>query len=566
MNKEAPPYATNHSSFISLPAWRFLGRFFKGKKGTLIFTTLFTAASFLTILPSLWLVRYAFDSAIPEKAYQNLIYVALALIGIRLLNNGLALYLRTLNVKVVTSSIYQLRVALLQQVTELSRKYHQSQDYRVLQTRLVQDTERISQAVLNLVSSFLPAVVGATVLFVVLFSIHWPLTLIISLGAPLVYAVNRYMKKHLKNRIFGYQRAFEEFSKGNFFLLRFMDLIKVSAAVGKELKQQAHTVDHLRGSTYQRVYTNALYTQILSLIAGTIAAVILAVGGIAVAQGQLTLGAFLAFYMAANFLNQQLTQITSSFNLILTGNESLLTLHKIMGSPALPEYQGKKTPALQGGFSLEEVAFAYHQEQYVFEKVNLHIKPQEVLALVGPNGAGKSTLVNLLLGIYKPSKGRLKADGYPYEDLQMEHLRNHIGMVFQQAYLVPGTIAENIAYGLGERKQEELEAAAKMALAHDFIMKLDKGYQALTGEDGVFLSGGERQRIAIARALLRKPKLLILDEPTNHLDAQAIETIMQNVTQHFKQTSVLLISHNQEVISYAHRVVELKNKRLSPKA
>ena len=561
MKEKASPYPRS-TKFISVDAWKFLLGHFKGSTVTLIFTSLFTAATYLAVLPTLWLVRYIFDTAIPQDNYQAIIWVALALIGIRICTNLLSLFLKNVNVKVVTSSIYNLRMALLHKVTELSRKYHQSQDYRVLQTRLVQDTERISQAMISLISAFLPAVVGALVIFILLLTIHWQLTLIITLGGPLIYLINRVMKKRLKDRVFTYQRAFEDFSKGNLFLLRFMDLIRVSAAERLEVNNQKQILTKLKKRTHKRAITNTLYNQLLLLVSGLLGSVVLAIGGIAVAKGTITLGSFLAFYMAANFLNQQLATITGSFNVILNGNESVITLHEIVGETTLGDYQGTARPKLQGSFTFEEVAFAYGQEPYVFEHINFSINRHEILALVGPNGAGKSTLINLLLGIYKPSKGRLLADDHPYEDLNMEHLRQSVGMVFQHAYLVPGTIRENICYGLTKVDEAKMIAASKMAMAHDFISKLEDGYDSATGEDGVFLSGGERQRIAIARAILREPKLLILDEPTNHLDAESVEVIMDRVVREFQETSVLLISHNKEVIGHADRVLELRDKQI----
>jgi ABC-type multidrug transport system fused ATPase/permease subunit len=549
-------------AFISKLAWLFLIKFFKGTGLKLIFTSIASAAAFLAIIPTLWLVRYVFDRAIPENNVNHIIYAALGLVAIRLVTNVLMLIIKDVNLKLVTNSIFSMRLALLYKVSTLSRKYHLSQDYRVLQTRLVQDTERISTGVLNMVSNFLPAIIGVGVLTVLLFTMNWQLTLIMALGAPFIFLVNRLMKERLKNNVFSYQRAFEDFSKGNLFLLRFMDLIRVSAAEEKEIGNQKETLTNLKDHTHKRALVNTFYSQLLLFISGALGSIVLAVGGIAVAKGNLTLGSFLAFYMAANYLSQQLNLITSNFNTILAGNESLITLQSIYSDEDKIEYTGKQRPVLKGHFTLENVSFGYTKDALVLENLNLSMGKCEILALTGPNGAGKSTIINLLLGIYKPLKGRLLADGVVYENIEMDHLRKAIGMVFQHTLLIPGTIKENIAYGLSDVSQDQVEAVAKLTMAHDFIEKLDLGYDSLTGEDGVFLSGGERQKIAIARAILRRPKLLILDEPTNHLDVEAVETIMARIVENYQETSVLLISHNPQVLAHADRVLELRNKKL----
>jgi ABC-type multidrug transport system fused ATPase/permease subunit len=201
-------------------------------------------------------------------------------------------------------------------------------------------------------------------------------------------------------------------------------------------------------------------------------------------------------------------------------------------------------------------------KRILFDDVNIKFHGDNCYGVIGANGAGKSTIISLLLGIYKPTSGRVLADGVPYDNIEMDHLRKELGMVFQHTLLIPGTIRENIAYGLENISQAEVETAAKLTMAHDFIKKLELGYDSPTGEDGVFLSGGERQKIAIARAILRKPKLLILDEPTNHLDVGAVDAIMNRIIASYQETSIILISHNQEVLAHADRVLELRDKKL----
>ena len=191
--------------------------------------------------------------------------------------------------------------------------------------------------------------------------------------------------------------------------------------------------------------------------------------------------------------------------------------------------------------------------------VHLDLRPGSTVAIVGPNGAGKSTLLYLILGFYRPQRGELRAEGVPYERIDLGDLRRGIGVVMQHPTFFAGTVRENITYGCPEATPDEIGRAARIALADDFIRTLPAGYDTPIGEGGVLLSGGQVQRIAIARALLRRPSLLILDEPTNHLETPAIGRLLQNLATLEPRPGVLIISHDREVLGYADRLYRIED-------
>jgi ABC-type bacteriocin/lantibiotic exporter with double-glycine peptidase domain len=199
----------------------------------------------------------------------------------------------------------------------------------------------------------------------------------------------------------------------------------------------------------------------------------------------------------------------------------------------------------------------------VVRDVNLELRPGSSVAIVGPNGAGKSTVLYLILGFYRPLRGALRADGAAYDRLDLVELRRGIGVVMQHPTFFAGTVRENITYGYPEATDEEIAVAARLALADEFIQALPQGYDTPIGEGGLLLSGGEVQRIAIARALLRKPKLLILDEPTNHLESAAIHRLLDHLAALEPRPGVLIISHDREVLRYADVVHRLEDGTLS---
>jgi ATP-binding cassette subfamily B protein len=291
--------------------------------------------------------------------------------------------------------------------------------------------------------------------------------------------------------------------------------------------------------------------------------VILVAGGAAVAAGQMTIGGFLSFWVAAGLMNQQIMTIVGAIPEVIAGNESMVTLHQFARSCEPRPYHGREVIRFGGSITMHGVDFGYGGAPVVRE-VCLDIRPGVTVAIVGPNGAGKSTLLYLILGLYRPLRGTLRADGVSYDRLDLVELRRGIGVVMQHPTFFAGTVRDNITYGYPEATQEEITVAARLALADEFIQALPQGYDTPIGEGGMLLSGGEVQRIAIARALLRRPKLLILDEPTNHLEHAAIHRLLDNLAGLDQRPGVLVISHDREVLGYADRIHRLADGLLMP--
>jgi ABC-type bacteriocin/lantibiotic exporter with double-glycine peptidase domain len=242
----------------------------------------------------------------------------------------------------------------------------------------------------------------------------------------------------------------------------------------------------------------------------------------------------------------------------MSGYESVARLDRLLRANAGEPYRGTRVIDFRGGLALERVAFSYG-EVPVLRDVDLALAPGERVAIVGPNGAGKTTLVNLVLGLYRPQRGRLLAEGVPFDDLDIKALRRRMGAVLQDPIIFPGTVAENIAYGWGSADLGEIRRAATGATAGEFVDDLPDGLATQVGDEGVRLSGGQRQRIALARALMSSPALLILDEPTTYLDDAASARLMENLSRLPGNPSVIVISHDPKVEAWADRVIHLRD-------
>ena len=215
-------------------------------------------------------------------------------------------------------------------------------------------------------------------------------------------------------------------------------------------------------------------------------------------------------------------------------------------------------PTAHGHVQIESVTFGYEPGRPVLRNVSLQAQPGETVALVGATGAGKSTLISLIPRFFDPWQGRVCVDGRDVREVQLKSLRSQIAIVMQESFLFPLTIAENIAYGRPRAVMTEVEAAARDANAHDFIMKLPAGYQTIVGERGATLSGGERQRISIARALLKNAPILILDEPTSALDVETEGALLEALNRLTKDRTTFIIAHRLSTVRRANRIVVLK--------
>jgi len=281
-----------------------------------------------------------------------------------------------------------------------------------------------------------------------------------------------------------------------------------------------------------------------------------------VADGTLTLGELFSFYAGLAILRTPLNILISSGPVVIEGFQSLTRLFEFLDAEVDPSYQGTTPANTRGIIAFRDVDFSYNGAKPILQRASMELIPGRVAGILGPNGSGKSTIVSLVLGLYRPTGGDVLFDGKRYEELDIKSLRRGIGVVPQEPLMFLGTIYENITYGVSV-DDHTVAQALQVADATSFIEQLPDGLETVIGEGGAMLSGGQRQRLAIARALVCRPNLLVLDEPTNHLDEAAVGTIIANLANLEHRPTILLISHRSELNAFIEDSWYLQEGHLS---
>lgn len=357
--------------------------------------------------------------------------------------------------------------------------------------------------------------------------------------------------------------AFEEISKEMY------DIAGNVLTVKKFSQERAETIAHEKLITSareiqygaERLWGKVESIQSAIAITGRIAVLALSAGF--VINGTATIGEFVLYVTLQNMAYQPLSTLSSLFTRTRRNLTRVERMFTILDEPLSVQDAPHATvlPHLEKEIEFRNVSFSYRNNgEYALKDINVHIPSGKKVALVGRSGSGKTTFINLLMRSYDPQKGGIYIDGHDIREVTQVSLRDQIAVVPQEVDLFSRTVSENIAYGKSlETSRTEIEAATKTALAHDFILKLDNGYETIVGERGIKLSGGERQRIGIARAVLRDPKILILDEATSHLDTESEQLITRATDALIKDRTSLIIAHRLSTVIHADKILVFNN-------
>ena len=552
----------NTPSKIISKEWYYYLDYYREFSGKIISIAIITIVASILILPIAFIIRQIFDQFIPDGAYKYLILSACLILLLQMLSSGLFFLINYLTLKLTKHNITILRNNVIKKLYTISHAYYARSDIGHLQTNIVQDTERIDIMSNAIVSSILPSILVLLILIPVLIYLNIYLFLVLFAVLPIFYLTIKKLGKKVRNRISSYQGSFANFNKGILFLIESIDLTRFQSAERFEIEHQKENIEQLRITSFGMAWLSTAYKLLQEGLLSIVTILILIICGIAVLEGIMSIGEMISFYVVLAILRTFLLPAISNFPRILEGNESLKSVYKVLHIVDHVPYNGKQKLDFHGNIELKDVDFAYNDNHKILNSISLHIPSNNSISISGLNGSGKTTILNLILGYYTPLQGQIFADDVSYDKLDIKYLRKSFGVVRQNSYLFSGTIRENLTYGNPEIDEKEIVKSLELSLAWDFIDQLPNKIDTAIGVNGMTLSGGERQRIAVARALIRKPKLLILDELGTHLDENTINAIMDNINNISFPMSLIIISHVENVIKKAAIHYQLKDSLL----
>ena len=463
--------------------------------------------------------------------------------------------------KVMARLMVELRSRIFFRLQFLSFSYLDRQKTGRLLSKYAFDTQKIESLLYSVLNQFLPVILYSTGVFLVLAFLNWRLTAILVLALP-VWAFAKW-RFFAKLQITNHEaRLAQEKLTGT--ASEFISALRLVRSFGEE-KQAEQLLDRSSGdfarSRVDQSWVSAVFGTFTYVSTQAIAALVVAGGAILAIQGQMTVGTLVAFIAGLPVILAPVQMVIGLSEPWFAGRESYASIKELIDSPYVEEWHGaRREKRLSGDIVFDRVSFTYPEtEKRVIESFSLTIRPGENIALVGPSGSGKSTLANLLLGLYAPTAGQILIDGVPQSEWDMRWIRRQMAVVMQESILLSGTVDENIRFAHAGATDEEVRAAARLANAEEFILKMPQGYQTPIGERGVTLSGGQRQRLAIARAILRNPPVLILDEATSALDYESERLIQQALDRLAQGRTVITIAHRLSTIKNADRIVVLRD-------
>ncbi len=462
--------------------------------------------------------------------------------------------------------LFDLRVNIFKHIQSLSLRFYQEYRTGKLISNILTDVsvlQGMASTVIVQLSSSLFMICFVTVALIILS----PKLSIICLAMIPIMINFAYFRNSLNRDS---QALRERMSEVSANLAETLNGIKVVKSFGKERAESLNFLEMLK-PTFNMSLNFSMKNIMCWLITEQIhiycIVTALGWGGYLVSKGEMTIGSLVAFYSYLQMLAGPLINITSLSPAISDGTTSAERLMKLM--EATPEIKECEKPVhmdhAKGRLAFKDVRFAYDQKRPVLKDFSLDVKPGLKVALVGPSGSGKSTIASLLMRFFDVSAGKITIDGVDIRQLDLDSLRRNVGIVLQESFLFSGTIEENIRYGREDASMEEVIEAAKMANAYEFIEKLPKGFKSEVGENGVSLSGGQKQRLAIARAVLRNPAILILDEATSALDTVSEGVVQEALDKLMLGRTTIIIAHRLSTVRNADLLVVLKDGEIIQK-
>jgi ATP-binding cassette subfamily B protein len=570
--------------------------------GMLLLVLVNTGLMLLTPL----ILRDLIDNTIPARNIHRLILLAMALLLIPALTGAINVAQRRINARVGEGVTYDLRLALYARLQRMSLRFFTNTKVGELMSRLNNDVVGAQDAISSTIVSMVTQTIQAAAVLTIMLTLEWRLTLISVAILPLFILAVRLLGTRLRDIA---RRQMEANAQMNAMMNETLNiggalLVKLFGRQQLEVTRFGQRATQVRDLDVQRTFTGSIFIGIIALISAVGTALVYGLGGYFVIQGAFTIGTIVAFGAYLSYLYSALQGLS---NAPVDFATSMVSFERVFEVIDLPVDIAEKSGAvalqnIQGEIVFDNVSFKYEAgdeklladvhrygsmdnvtavlsrartsaedeeiasrsqaRSIALENVSFRAAPGQLVALVGPSGAGKTTLTYLIPRLYDPIAGVIRIDGHDLRDLTLESLSAQIGMVTQETYLFHDTIRTNLQYARLNASQQELETACRVANIYEFIHALPEGYDTIVGERGYRLSGGEKQRIALARVILKNPRILVLDEATSSLDSESEALIQDALGSVMAQRTSIVIAHRLSTILAADLILVMDRGRI----
>lgn len=527
--------------------------------------------------------------------------LALGLVLIPVVTGGIQILQRKVNAGIGEGVIYDLRVALYEHLQKMSLRFFTHTKTGELMSRLNNDVVGAQNAISNTIVNIVTNIVTVIMTLGIMLALEWRLTVLGVLVLPFFIIIARRLGSRLRDivrRQMGYDAQMNALV-GETLNISGTLLVKLFGRTNDEVERFEGRAREVRDAGIERAVLGSQFFVMIGLVSVVGTALVYWVGGHLVLSGEFTVGTIVAF---GTYLTQLYGPLQALTNAPVDFATSIVSFERVFEIIDLPLDIEEKDDALrlehvEGNIAFENVTFVYELDEHqllsdvtrhgsmdnvagalsgavasggqrsqarelALQDLNFNIEAGQLVALVGPSGAGKTTLTYLIPRLYDPKDGVVRLDGHDLRDLSLDTLATHIGMVTQETYLFHDTLRTNLLYAKADATQAEVEAACRAANIHDFIMGLPDGYDTIAGERGYRLSGGEKQRIAIARVILKDPRILVLDEATSSLDSQSEALIQDALAKVQKGRTSIVIAHRLSTILKADCILVMDRGRI----
>ncbi|MCK9526951.1 MAG: ABC transporter ATP-binding protein/permease [Limnochordia bacterium] len=557
-----------HEEKIDMKLWRQILRLAKPYKRYIGFAMLGSVgmAAGDALFP--YMTRIAIDRFIVPATTEGLGWFAVAFaILVMLQSLNIYIFIKMAG-KVESGVTYTIRQAGFEHLHKLSFSFYDKRAAGWLLARLTSDVNRLGEIVSWSLVDLLWGGVAMIFYSIVMFSMNWRLALLTVCVLPILAVVSVYFQRQILRAYRNVRRVNSKitgaFSEG----IMGATTTKILSREEKNLQEFQTLTSGLRGSSIRAATFSALYLPIVLMLGSIGTSFTLWAGGNGVVAGTITYGVLVAF---ASYTIQFFDPVREIARIFAELQMAHAAAERVMGlintEPEIQDRPGisSEWPRIEGAVEFENVSFAYNPLEPVLVDFDLKVKPGQTIALVGETGSGKSTIVNLACRFYEPTAGRVLIDGVDYRDRPLAWLQSNLGYVLQSPQLFSGSIRENIRYGRLQASDSEVERAAELVNAHEFITRLPRGYDTEVGEGGDLLSTGQKQLISFARAILAAPRIFVLDEATSSIDTETEMLIQDAIRKVLKGRTSFIIAHRLSTVRSADLILVIRGGKVQEK-